>query len=88
LIGIGGKPKEDHLARYIERHATCFQSAQISHGVAEREGQLLRFRSARGMNRTAIRSNERPAVSLIREFARQLSEKRRDLFPSGHATAG
>ena len=64
------------------------KSAQISHGVAEREGQLLRLRSAGGMNRAAIRSNERSAESLIREFARQLSKKRRDLFPGGHATAG
>ncbi len=69
LVGVGAEPERHGRAGRFERDAAGFERAQIGDGDSKREGQLLNFRSAGVVNRTAAGQCERSLEAAADQFA-------------------
>ncbi len=69
LIGVGGEPEIDRIARRIERDAACFERAQVGDGGSKREGQLLRLRSAGIVDDASVGDRERTLEAAVGKHA-------------------
>ncbi len=81
LILVGRETEEDEAACVVERDAAALQSAQIGHRHGEREGKLLSFRPAGGMDRPPIGERERSAEPLTREIGDEAGDDGSKLAP-------
>ena len=65
LILIGGEAEEDEAARVVEREALLLERAEISEGIGEHKGKLLRLGAAGGMHGPSVRDGEGAGKALL-----------------------
>ena len=63
------------------------QGAEIGDGAREREGELLRFRAAGGMNDAPVGNGKRTGEALTREIGHEAGKDRRNVGPGHRALA-
>ena len=81
LILVGGEAEIDEASRIVERDAALLQRAEIGDRRGKREGELLRFRTAGGMNDAPVGNGKRTGETLAGEIGDQSREIRGDVRP-------
>ena len=81
LIGVGDEAKRQRRTGCLERDAAGFERAQISDRDREREGKLLRLRSAGIVDGPAVRQHERSFETAADQFADHPRERPFHLSP-------
>ena len=81
FVGVGGEPEVDQFSRVVEAHAGRLQRAQRGEAAGEREGQLLRWRAAGGVDDAAVGADQALVEALRHENLGQLRQFRAFLRP-------
>ena len=81
LVLVRGEPEKDVAARGVERNAASFQRAEVSDGIGEHEGKLLRLGAARRMDGSPVGNGEGAGEALIGKFGDAAGDEGRELGP-------